>query len=65
MYRDYGSIGFELTYTASLDKPKNDPTAAWGKFTTRYKLVEDEFGIVYRQGEILELVEIERPLVFA
>jgi hypothetical protein len=63
MYRDCGSSGFELTYTASLDKPKTDPSACWGSFTTRYQLIEDDFGIVYRLGEIIDLVEIERPLI--
>lgn len=63
MYRDYGAVGFELTYTAALNKPKHDPSAQWAKFTTRYKLVEDDLGVVYREGELIDLLEIPRPAV--
>ncbi len=62
-YRDSPSSGFEITYTATLDKPKLDEDAQWGRFTTRFVLIEDGFGIVYRKGELLDLVEIPRPQV--
>lgn len=67
MYRDYGEVesGFEITYTATLDKPKHDPTAAWGVWTAHYIMKKDNFGLVYRQGELIDLKEISRPLVVA
>jgi hypothetical protein len=67
MYRDYGEVesGFEITYTATLDKPKHDPTASWGVWTAHYILKKDNFGLVYRQGELIDLKEISRPLVVA
>lgn len=63
-YRDHGS-GFTLTYVASTNKPKFDETAEWARFTTKYDIVEDDFGIVYRVGEIIDLVQIDRPMAIA
>ena len=67
MYRDYGEVesGFEITYTATLDKPKHNSTAAWGVWTAHYIMKKDNFGLVYRQGELIDLKEISRPLVVA
>lgn len=64
-YRDEGGHenGFIVRYTATLDKPKIDPTATWGQWTAKYVLREDGRGEIYRMGELLDLKEISRPLV--
>ncbi len=66
-YRDEGGQenGFIMRYTATLDKPKSDPTATWGEWVAKYVLREDGRGEVYRMGELLDLKEISRPLVVA
>lgn len=63
-YRDEGGQenGFIMRYTATLDKPKSDPTATWGQWVAKYLLREDGRGEVYRMGELLDLKEISRPL---
>lgn len=62
-YRDTSEQGFEITYTATLNKPKTDETALWGRFTTHFRLIEDDFGVLYRKGELLDFAEIARPLM--
>jgi hypothetical protein len=63
-YRDEGGQenGFIVRYTATLDKPKSDPTATWGQWVAKYVLKDDGRGEVYRLGELLDLKEISRPL---
>lgn len=64
-YRDESGQenGFIVRYTATLDKPKHDPTATWGQWVAKYVLRADGRGEVYRMGELLDLKEISRPLV--
>jgi hypothetical protein len=63
-YRDEGGQenGFVVRYTATLDKPKSDPTATWGAWVAKYVLKENGREEVYRMGELLDLKEIHRPL---
>lgn len=64
-YRDEGGgeQGFIIKYTATLDKPKSNPTATWGHWVAKYVLKEDGRSEVYRMGELLDLKEISRPLI--
>jgi hypothetical protein len=52
-------------YTATLDKPKSDPTATWGAWVAKYVLKEDGRGGVYHMGKLLDLKEISHLLVIA
>ena len=66
-YRDEGGKenGFVVRYTATLDKPKSDPTATWGAWVAKNVLKEDGRAGVYRMGELLDLKEISRLFVIA
>ena len=56
-----GTSGFEHTYSAALDKDKQ----YWGRFTSKFRVIEDDFGVAYRFVEVLNLDLIEKPAFVA